>query len=115
MFTMKTLPCIFLSFVVSFLAATILSGCAKDEAKSVDINANINALKRDDKDARANACVELGKAKAKAAPAVPALIPLLKDKDAEVRRLASYSLGEIGPPASAALEPLRELLKDPDR
>ena len=107
---------VFLSVVLSFAAAAILTGCSKEGgAQKVDVQANITALKGNDKDARANALVELAKAKENAAPAVPALIPLLKDTDAETRRLAAYVLGEIGPQAKAALPGLKELLKDADR
>ncbi len=107
---------VLLNVVLSFAAATILIGCSKESgAKRVDVQANINALKNPDKDARANALVELGEAKEKAAPAVPALIPLLKDNDPETRRLAAYVLGEIGPQAKAALAPLKEMLNDTDR
>lgn len=113
---MKRASHVFLSVVLSFAAATILTGCSKESGtEHVDVQANMTALKGNDKEARANALVELAKAKEKAAPAVPALIPLLKDTDPETRRLAAYVLGEIGPQAKAALPGLKELLKDPDR
>ncbi len=100
--------------ILALLFAGFLAACAAKE-QSVDVSATTQALKSADKDTRVNACVELAKAGAKAAPAVPDLIPLLKDKDSEVKRLAAYALMEIGPGAKAAIAPLRELLNDPER
>jgi HEAT repeat protein len=106
-----------LSVTLSALMAGAFGACSKDEtgASKVDVTANTAALKSADKDARINACIELAKAGEKAAPAVPALIPLLKDQDALVRRLAAYAIGQVGPKASQAVPALKELLQDPDR
>src|SRR5947207_15281491 len=89
------------------LAMSILgsfSGCSKEdpEAKKVNVSAMTEALKSPDKDTRVNGCIELAKTGPRAAPAVPALIPLLKDSDGLVRRLAAYALAQVGPQASAA-------------
>ena len=99
------------------LGTGIFSGCSKEsaEAKKIDVSAMTQTLKSEDKDARANACVELAKAGPRAAPAVAALIPILKDDDPVLRRLAAYALGEIGPESRAALPALKELLNDSDR
>jgi hypothetical protein len=65
---MKTAFHVFLSVVLSFAAAAILTGCSEEGgAQNVDLQANITALKGNDKDARANALVELAKAKENAA------------------------------------------------
>jgi HEAT repeat protein len=103
--------------LVTALAFGILSliGCSGEKPAQVNVNAMIEELKKEDKDARVNACVELAKAGPKAAPAVSALIPVLKDKDAEVRRLAAYTLYEIGIEAKAAVPAVKEMMSDPDR
>ena len=105
------LPC--LAMLLTLVAFGLVSGCGSKEEK-VDVSSQTQALKSADKDARVNACIELAKAGPKAAPAVPALIPLLKDSDAEVRRLAAYAIMEIGPDAKAAIAPIRELMSDRD-
>ena len=102
----------------SALLLSLFVACSskeESEAGKVDVGAMTAGLASPDKATKINACVELGKAGARSAPAVSALIPLLKDPDAEVRRLAAYALGEIGPAASAALPDLKGMMADPDR
>ncbi|MHB8524235.1 MAG: HEAT repeat domain-containing protein [Limisphaerales bacterium] len=97
-------------FCLSLIVATALIGCSKNPGAKVNLQAQIADLKSPDKDKRADACVALGIAGERAAPAVPDLIDLLKDKDEEVRRLAAYALQQIGPKAKAAVPALQELL-----
>ena len=108
-----------LSLLCSFVVAAYVVGCSKSEDamddKSVNVPTQIAALKGQDKEAVQNACGELGKAGALAAPAIPTLIPLLKDQDAVTRRLAAYALARIGPATKAALPDLEALRNDPDR
>jgi HEAT repeat protein len=103
----------FFLLALNLAAAGLFTGC-KDKQPSVDVSAQVQALKGTDTDARVNALTELAKAGPDAAPAVPDLIPVLKDNDALVRRLAAYTLGQIGPKASAALPAIREALNDSD-
>jgi HEAT repeat protein len=110
---MKSL--VWTTFLVLLISGSI--SCSKEsaEAKKVDVQAMIGALKGEDKEGRINACVELAKAGRLAKPAVPFLVPLLKDKDPLARRLAAYALGEIGPDAQSALSDLKGLVNDQDR
>jgi HEAT repeat protein len=115
---MKNSLQITLSLLCGLLLATVLTGCgSKEEApdKSVNVSAQIAALKGPAKETVQNACVELAKAGPLAAPAVSTLIPLLKDNDALTRRLAAYALMEIGPAAKEALPALEAIKEDPDR
>lgn len=107
-----SLPCV-------LLLAALLVGCSKSTDvpadKSVNVQAQIAALKSQDKNAVYDACSELGKAGPLAAPAVKDLVRLLKDDDALTRRLAAYALARIGPAAKEALPALEELRSDSDR
>jgi len=99
----------------SLLLAGLISGCSGGSQEKVNVQAQIQNLKSEDKDTRVNACVELAKAGPDASSAVQSLIPLLKDADSLVRRLAAYALGQIGPKAKEALPALKELINDADR
>ena len=63
----------------------------------------VEALKKDDPNARMKAANELGFMRTDAAEAVPALVDALEDSYEPVRRNAIYALGAIGKPA---VEPL---------
>lgn len=113
---MKTLLYRILAVVLVPASIGLLAGCSKEgaEAKKVNVVAMTAGLKTEDREARINACIELGKAGPRAASAVSDLIPLLKDPDPEIRRLSAYALGEIGPEAKSAIPALKELGSDSD-
>ncbi len=106
-----------LSLAIFLLVPGFILGCKQKEDakwgnKNVDVQAAIQTLKGNDKQAQINALVDL--AAAKADSAVPVLREKLKDPDPEIRRLSAYALYEIGPKAAAALPDLKPMLGDPD-
>jgi HEAT repeat protein len=114
---MNTLIRLMTVLSVFLLATGFLAGCSKEPSKpDVDVNAQIQALKSSDANARAGACTALAASGPKSAAAVPALTEALKDSDPLVRRLAAYALMEIGPEhAKSAVPAVGPLLRDPDR
>jgi HEAT repeat protein len=69
-------------------------------------------LGSEDKYARRNAALALGRIGPEARTAVQALARALKDKDQDVRQEAAASLGHMGPEGKAAVPVLVELLND---
>lgn len=97
-------------------------GCSREEkgawgTKTVDVPAQIQALKSGDDNAKAEALSNLAEAGPNAAPAVQAIIDVIKDsKDPVIVRLGAYALGQIGLPAAKPAVPvLKQLMSFPNR
>ncbi len=79
-------------------------------AKIGEIDFLIRALQgKEEKINPYTACIGLGAAGPKAAPAVPTLLKILNSPDNAARMYAADALGEIGPAASSAVPRLEEL------
>ncbi len=100
------------TLTLTWLALAASPAVAGPSAEKQPLEHWIKALKDVDGSARLEACRELGKLKAEAAPAVPALVEALKDADPEVRAAAAEALGAVGPAAKSAFPALSEALKD---
>ena len=112
---MKKLPYVIVSLAVGLALTGVLAGCSG--GGKANVQAQIQALKTGDDNARQDALAALAAVGPKAAPAVPVILETIKaTKDPVVRRLCAYALGEIGAPAATpAIPVLKEMVKGFDR
>ena len=102
--------------VVLFAGLSIVAaGCGKAKKDDYSVESLTASLKDPNPDTRYQAARALGRLRAKAKPALPALVEALGDPDKMVRIGAIYGLADMGPEAEEAVPALRQALKDRDR
>jgi HEAT repeat protein len=100
--------CRFLILAVFILVAEISAAAQKSANDAASELTRILQDLRASTDAKGNACMQLMKMGAAAAPAVPALIAQLKDPNEILRDFAVTTLSKIGAVAAPALPALRQ-------